>query len=371
MRIGILTLAAGRRAGGPETYEIEFIRALTQIDRRNEYFIYCTGQYAADALEIQQDNFTLRVLKPAFRPISLTFTLPVWLKRDGIDLLHATYASPPLVPKNMVMTMHGMVNFLHPEFFPKSQLWRLNALMKIGLKKARLVLCVSDHVRQQVAELLKIPCQRLVVSHLGVGRQFAPMPRAQAKALAAERHGLTDPYILYVGKCHPAKNLERLIRAYAEFRDRYRSEVRLVMVGSRAGQTAEAGLIAELGLSESVIRIPYLPPADLPVLYSAADAFVFPSLFESFGLPVVEAMACGTPVVTSNVACLPEITDGAAVLVNPHSVTDIADGIGRVQSSRTLRETLVSRGLERARCFTWENCARSTVAAYAGLEANG
>ena len=367
MRIGILPLAAGRQVGGPETYEVQLVRALAQVDRVNEYFLYCPDRYAAEAIGVQQENFVYRILRPALRPLSISLTLPALLMKDGIDLLHATYAPPPFSGKTTVFTMHGMVNFLHPEFFPKFVLWRLNTLMKIGLRRASRILCVSNHVREQVHQLLGVPFDRLLLSYLGVGKEFSPVPQAQARAWVAHKLQIDSPYFLYVGKSHPVKNLNRLLRAYAEYRSQTRSDVMLVMVGGRVLPTPESALIRDLGLTKWVVQLPYITSSALPMLYSAAELFLFPSLFESFGLPVVEAMSCGTAVLASRVACLPEITDGAALLVDPYSVSQIAEGIDRLYSSPTLRATLIAKGLDRARAFTWENCARTTLVAYTHL----
>jgi glycosyltransferase involved in cell wall biosynthesis len=367
MRVGILPLAAGRSAGGPETYEVQLVRALARVDRVNEYFLYCTDQSAAEAIGVQQENFVYRILRPAFRPLSLSLMLPALIMKDGIDVFHATYAPPPVSGKKMVFTMHGMVNFLHPEFFPTSVRWRLNTLMKIGLWQASRILCVSNHVREQVHQLLGVPLDRLIVSYLGVGQEFSPVPRAQACEWIARELKIDFPYFLYVSKSHPVKNLDRLLRAYAEYRRQTRSDARLVLVGSRTQQIPERALIRELELTEWVVQLPYLASSVLPMLYSAAELFLFPSLFESFGLPVVEAMSCGTAVLTSNVACLPEITGGAALLVDPYSVSQIAAGIHRLYSSPDLRAAMIAKGLERAKAFSWENCARTTLAAYTSL----
>jgi glycosyltransferase involved in cell wall biosynthesis len=367
MRIGILPLAAGRRAGGPETYEVQVTRALARIDKVNEYFLYCPDQAAAEAIGVQQENFVYRILRPSCRPLSIALTLPAWLKKDGINLFHATYAPPPFLNQKMVFTMHGMVNFLHPEFFPRVILWRLNPLMKIGLRRASLIFCVSNHVGDQVHQLLGIPRDRLIVSYLGRGPEFTPIPQSQAREWLAKNLNIDFRYFLYVGKSDPVKNLDRLIRAYADYRQQTRCDTRLVLVGSRTAQMSEGALIRGLGLADWVIQVPYLAHSELPMLYSAAELFLFPSLFESFGLPVVEAMACGTAVLTSNVACLPEITDGAALLVDPTSVSQIAEGIHRLQSSPELRATLSAKGLERAKAFSWDACARTTLAGYGSL----
>jgi glycosyltransferase involved in cell wall biosynthesis len=364
MRIGVLVLAAGRRAGGPETYEVELLRAFARIDKTNQYTVYCTGDYAKDAIGIDQENVLYRVLTPSLRTISLAATLPFLLIKDRVDLLHATYAPPPLNPTKLLFTMHGMVNFLHPESFHRSVLLRLNALMRLGLRRANKVVCVSEHVRSQVHSMMDVPLDRLTVAYHGVSSSFRPQRGLEAHEYLRNRFQLEAPYMLYVGKIQKIKNVSRLIQAYGRFRSRSGSQLPLVIAGPTAGTDSGIEEIGKLGLQHGVRVIDYVEPSGLPILYSMARMFVFPSLFESFGLPVLEAMACGTPVLTSNVSCLPEIAGDAALLVDPEDIASIAAGMERLDASASLRADLRSRGLQRAAQFTWDACAATTLDAY-------
>jgi glycosyltransferase involved in cell wall biosynthesis len=170
---------------------------------------------------------------------------------------------------------------------------------------------------------------------------------------------------LFVGKLEPRKNVMRLLEAFARFKRNTRSDTRLLLAGNRTLVTpAIERQIADLGIGDAVIQPGYVPSDLLTPLYSASRMFLLPSLWEGFGIPIVEAMACGTPVLTSNVTCLPEIAGHAAVIVDPHSTDSIAEGIAELDASQGLRATLIERGFERARLFTWDNSARSTRAAY-------
>ena len=264
--------------------------------------------------------------------------------------------------------MHCFSNFAHPEFYAPLVAWRLNRLMKVALRRAACVLCVSKSVRDEVAERFRLPMDRLAVAYNGVGSHFVPIPSDVARRAVTERFGIDYPYVLLVGKLQARKNVVRLIRAFGRFRRATGSDARLLLAGKRTA-TAEGidEAIDELDLRQHVVQAGYFKPGDLPVLYSAARQFVFPSLWEGFGIPVVEAMACGTPVVTSTVTSLPEIAGDAALLVNPESIDEIADAMVRVETLPELRSTLVSRGLARAKEFTWENCARATLTAYAAV----
>jgi glycosyltransferase involved in cell wall biosynthesis len=368
MRIGIFVLMAGREAGGPETYEVELIRALAAIDRHNEYVVYCTTPAAIPAIGVTQENVTYRVLGPALRAIAVAVTLPALLVRDGIDFFHSTFTPPPFFTKELVFTMHCMSNFAHPEFYPPLVAWRLNQLMKVALRRAARVLCVSENVRDDVRTQFGVPAERLAVAYNGVGSHFVRTAPDQARRVVAERFGIDYPYVLFVGKLQARKNVVRLIRAFARFKHETRSDAKLLLAGKKTA-TSEGidETIAELGLGDHVVQAGYFKPTDLPIVYSAAEQFVFPSLWEGFGIPVVEAMACGAPVVTSTVTSLPEVAGGAAVLVDPMSVDSIAGAMARIHGSADLRRDLVARGLARAEHFTWRNCARATLDAYAAV----
>jgi len=374
MRIGIFVLATGRNAGGPETYEVELIRALARIDHQNEYVVYCTSQDAVHAIGATAGNVSYRVLKPASRLFSVAFTLPALLRKDGIHFFHCTYAPPPWPTRPFLFTVHCVSNFSHPEYYPKFIRWRLNALCNIGLRRAQSILCVSDFVQTYLHDVLKVDSGRMSRIYNGVGREFRPVPQEEARCVLRERLGIDYPYLLYVGKLQARKNLIRIIRAYRQYRQESRSEAKLILAGKRV-QTSEgiAETIRELALEGDVIRLGYVPQpsadpeSPLPHLYNAANMFVFPSLYEGFGIPVLEAMACGTPVITSSVTSLPEIAGGAAEIVDPDSVEDIASAMVRIDCCSSLRQSLIQRGLERSKEFSWERCARATLAAYAQM----
>ena len=364
MRIGILVLMAGREAGGPETYEVETLRALARIDARNEYVVYCTGPEAPRAIAVSAPNFTYRIL-PRPRLFGVSAVLPAMLLRDRIDVLHSTFTPPPFSPKPQVLTMHCLSSFVHPEFYSPLIAWRLNTLLRRGMRSAAAIVCVSHATADDVHERFGVPRERLAVAYNGVGPQYLPVPRADAERRVAEEIGATGPYALFIGKLEPRKNVVRLIEAFARFRTATGSATKLLLAGHRTGVTpAIDELIARLGIGGAVIQCGYVKRETLPSLYSAARMFLFPSLWEGFGIPIVEAMACGTPVLTSNVTCLPEIAGDAAVIVDPGSIDSIANGIAQLDASPELRARLAACGPVRAGLFTWDEAARTTLDAY-------
>jgi glycosyltransferase involved in cell wall biosynthesis len=366
VRIGVFVAMAGRQSGGPETYERCLLRALLDLDRENEYHVFCLTRGARDSFRIERDNLRFHVLFPRQRWISTLTSLPLSMIANKVDLLHATVVPPPFSPRDYVFTMHCFSNFVHPELYPPVIRLPLNHSIVTGLRKSRLILCVSENVRDLVVERFGIPREKLLVTYNGVGEEFRPLPADEARTVVAERYGVRGPYVLFVGQLKARKNVIRIIEAFGQVRhELHRPELKLVLAGRRIW-TSEGidEAIDRHKLRAQVVELGHVEHEDLPVVYSGAEVLLFPSLWEGFGIPVIEAMACGVPVVTSNLSCLPEVAGGGAVLVDPYSVEDIAAGTFRVLSDAGLREELRRKGFERARQLTWKRAAEQTVAAY-------
>jgi len=372
MRIGIFVVTAGRHGGGPETYEVQLIRALARLDKTNQYFIYCTTPKGPLAIGVTQPNFTYRILRPSSRWISIPITLPLMFLLDRVDFYHATVVPPPWSPKPFLLSILCSSNWVHPEFYPKRVVWRLNKLLEKSLHRAQKLLCISKDLVNDVERMWNVPRNRMCVTYMGVGAEFTPRPHAEAAQLLTEKYKIVGPYFLFIGQQQERKNVFRVIEAYAKFRQRagsLDSLPKLLLVGREDDPTdAIAEAITKNGVASFVTRVRYVPFDEIPELYSAADALVFPSLWEGFGLPLIESMACGRPVITSTATCLPEVAGDAALIVDPESVDAIADAIYRIHTEPDLREDLIARGFERARIFTWDNCARATLDAYEAMQ---
>ena len=364
MRIGIFVACAGRKDGGPETYELGLVRALVQTQPGHEYRIFCFSDDAAQAFDLRERNVTFTVLRPRQRALSTIVGLSMALRRERLDVLHATMYPPFFSPSPYVFTMHDVSPLSHPEFYPRQVRARLKFLMARGLRTARLIICPTEDSRQTTSRYFGINLDRMSVVHHGIDPRFRPVPRETARAAVAERYGVGSPYLLYVGKLQERKNIVRMLEALDRLRDDAR-EVTLVLCGRRFGDaTFIDETIARLRLKDRVVEIGYVPDTDVPLLYSGAETVLYPTLLEGFGFPVVEAMACGTPVITSNVSCLPEIAGDAAMLVNPESVDEIAAAIHRLHTDEGTRRDLIARGAVRAKTFTWEKAAARTLEVY-------
>jgi glycosyltransferase involved in cell wall biosynthesis len=365
MRIGLLVLAAGKGAGGPETYEVELARALSQVDSNNYYRVYCTSPEAARAIGIERPNMTCHVLGPRSRWISVPLSLPLALLRDRIDLLHATYAPPPITLRPLVFTHQDDSPFEHPEYFDRVVLARLRPLLRAGLAKANHVICPSEFTRRATLERFGMPLDRITVIHNGVNDRFRPIDKASGQSLLSKAYGIEPPYFLYVGKLQRSKNITRLLEAYARVQQLLPDGPRLVLAGKRTTAADDLDLtIARLKLGGRVHELGHVCDEDLPSLYSCARAMVSPSFYEGFGLTVLEAMACGTPVIVSKVASLPEVAGENALLVDPFSVDAIAEAMLEVATDDALAERLAALGRKRSLQFSWPECARRTLAVY-------
>ncbi len=364
MRVGIFVLMAGRQAGGPETYECSLIRALAKLDGDHEYHVFSLGPEAREAIGIEQRNLHYHVMWPRIRWISLPISLPLSLRRHRVDLYHATFAPPPISPLPYVFTMHDVTPFTHPQFYVPAIQKRLAALIRRGIEHARLILCVSQNAMETTAEYFDVPTERMTVVYHGVDPRYRPIPADEGRE-RLRRYGLDRPYVLFVGKLEARKNIQRLLEAYHLFYRQSGADLPLVLAGRRtlAPEVIDQTL-DRLGIREHVIELGYAAEEDMPALYSGARLFLFATLWEGFGIPVLESMACGTPVITSRLSCLPEIAGDAALLVDPTDVNQIADAMRRLHDDEALRRTLIDRGLARAKQFTWERCAQQTLGAY-------
>jgi glycosyltransferase involved in cell wall biosynthesis len=285
-------------------------------------------------------------------------------RRLRLDLCHFTANVAPLAfDRPYVLTVHDVTTRRAPETHPPRRRIYYGAALGASARNARRVLTVSEESARDISDMLGVPRDRVDVIPLAADARFRRVEDEAELRRVRERYGLDEPYVLYVGNIEPRKNLERLLGAFARAG---RDAALLALAGNLAWLTGGIlDRVGELGLGERVRLLGYVPDDDLPALYSGAWAFAYPSLFEGFGLPVVEAMACGAPVVTSTAPALRELAEGAARFVDPLSVDSIAAGLRAVLSSPAERARLSNAGLMRARAFTWEATARRTLESYA------
>lgn len=364
MKIGLFLGSVGSNSGGPERYETELVRHLAELDQANEYEVLTLFGNAPERL-VQPENFKFTPLTPSIRPVSMLTSLPRLMRKAGADVWHATYVPPPFSPQDYIYSLVCSSMIEQPELYPTAVRIRLQTLTNRAIAKADTILCVSDHIRQVVRERYGVSEDRMPVIYLGASDIFRPVDKAEAFKFVSEKYGLTRPYFLFTGRYEPRKNVVRVIEAFARFRAESGLDMQLVMNGERtwaAEQVDEA--IRRHDLQDHVLEVGKSPFEELPYFYSGAVALAYPSLWEGFGLPIVEAMACGTPVITSNNSSMKEIGADAALLVEPESVDDIAAAMCAVAGDTELQARLSADGLARSAPFTWRNTAQQTLALY-------
>ena len=290
---------------------------------------------------------------------------PVALWREGVDVVHGmAYALPLLRAARGVVTVHDLSFLLYPGAFNRVNRLYLTAITRQSVRRAQAVIADSANTRDDLVRRLSVAPDRVVAIPLGVDPQYAPPPPAQV-AEFRRRQGLPDRFILFLGTLEPRKNLPLLVRAYADLRRADPAAPKLVLAGGAGWRYAPLfGLVEELGLKDSVVFPGYVPQADLPLWYAAAEVLAYPSLYEGFGLPPLEAMACGTPVVTSTASSLPEVVGDAGLMVAPDDPAALAQALRRLLSQADVRAELRARGLARAAQFTWQRTAQATAEVY-------
>jgi glycosyltransferase involved in cell wall biosynthesis len=290
--------------------------------------------------------------------------LPWQVHRHRVDLLHAAVNVLPAgggCPG--VVTVHDLSFLRHPERMPRSRSVYLRVAVGLSVRRARRVIAISEHTRRELVEVMGVPEEQVVVVPSGVDRSFRPLPRDEVDAFRREVFG-GRPYLLHVGTLEPRKNIDVLIRAFDRLQRRGAGHV-LALVGAPGWMYQSLfDLVRTLGLEERVRFVDYVHPSALPLWYNGADLFAYPSVYEGFGLPVLEAMASGVPVVTSASSAMEEVAGGACLTVEPGSEESLAAALERALGDPGLRGELRDAGLRRAAQYSWADTARRTVAVY-------
>ncbi|MEP6921455.1 MAG: glycosyltransferase family 1 protein [bacterium] len=366
MRIAIDAHSVGTGLGGNESYATNLIEALAEIDSVNHYTLYVTRDEAIQRFSNRWRNFKVRPTLPHTPLIRIPLTLSAELRKNPVDLLHVQFSGPPLAPCPVVVSIHDL-SFEHlPETFKRRSRAQLRLTVRHSARKAAHILALSEHARADIVETYGIAPERVTAIPIAAANHFMPIKDLRELQRIRHTYGISGDYILSVGSIQPRKNLARLVEAYARLHRARAGQVpQLVIAGKRAwlyGDTLRK--IKESGVADSVIVPGYVPDADLPALYSGALCFVYPSYFEGFGLPPLEAMNCGAPVITGNRTSLPEVVGNAGLLVDPFDVEAIANGIAQILDDSDLRSQLRTSGFERARMFDWKETAKQTLEVY-------
>jgi glycosyltransferase involved in cell wall biosynthesis len=363
MHLVINATEAGRRRGGNESFIAGLVGGLASLDLSSRVsLLTCQWQTPTN-------------LPSAFKQVNLgqyrRIPFLLWqqttaLRRLEADWYLANFFLPPSMPCKGAVAVHDLSFRAHPDYFPRTVAWYMRWLTGRAVKQAQRVLTGSEFSRKELFRFYRVDQSRVIVIPYGVGSEFHPVADETDNAVEQarmSRYGIHRPYILALGNIHPRKNLARLLDAYVRLQQQRESLPAMVWAGLERWDSGELIRRADRA---GVILPGFVAQEDLPALYRQAAMLVYPSLYEGFGLPVLEAMACGTPVVTSNTTSLPEVAGEAALKVDPTEVTDITQAMERLLGDNSLRKELRQAGLERAKRFTWTRTAQHLLAALDG-----
>ncbi len=376
MRIGFDGRYAGDHFPGIGRYSLGLVRALAELEHGHTLVLILdprapAGRYDMAALGGLPG---VEVAHLAAAPFSLRqhAALPALARRLRLDLLHSPYFIKPYLglPCPSVLTLYDLIGWRFPRTLSLRGRLLYRSAMALAVRSADAIITISESARSDIEYVYEPKAGQVVVTPLAAGRSFRPQSPEVIAALRA-RHGLPERYVLYVGSNKPHKNLERLVRGWGRVveagktGERGREDVLLVIAGHAAhSDAALRALVAEKGLGATVRFVPNVDDSDLPALYSGATVFAFLSYYEGFGLPPLEAMACGAPVLCAYASSLPEVVGDAALTVDPYSSAGIAAGLARLLCSPALRRSLSERGRRRALEFSWRRTALGTLRVY-------
>ena len=361
IRIGIDIHTIGARQTGNETYITNLIEAMVKAKPPDlEFVLYHTHE-----ADIPDWPAKLRRVRPQNPIMRIPISFPLALLKDRIDVAHFQYVIPPISPCPTIATIHDISYEFYPKFFKPLSRLRMCTLIPMAARRSRYVLTVSQFSKNEIIKKYGIPEDKVIVTYNGVADRFRCITSKETLLKETARFKLNHPFILSVGTLNPRKNLPLLIKAYANLRKRGKIDQDLVLAGPESYKARQVFQeIKTQGVDKAVRAIGHVSDRELVALYNRADFFVYPSIYEGFGLPVVEAMACGTPVITSNCSSLPEVAGGAAVLIDPRSKSEMENAMSSLAADTDLRATLTKQGKKRAKHFTWDKTAEATLSAY-------
>ena len=365
MKVGIEAFALGAKAGGMETYVRNLVRSLATIDPEGDYTLLVRPLLSQDPPIAGAEHMRHIVVGSPNRFLRLPFAASLALLREQIDIVHVQIAAPLLFGARIVVTLHDISYERYPQFFTPEIVQKLRVTVPLTLRRAAAVVTDAEFTRQDIVRRYCVPPEKVVVAPLAADPIFRPLHDTARLAEVRARYGTGEHFILCVGTLEPRKNLKTVIEAYVRLRRADATRHRLVLVGQQGWLYDDIFAAARAsGYEEDLVFTGYVPDQDLVALFSAADLFVYPSIFEGFGLPVVEALACGTPVVTSNTSSLPEVVGDAALMVDPLDVEELARVTATVLTDAGIRAWLSARGPQQAATFSWERTARIVLRVY-------
>ncbi|MBE7548659.1 MAG: glycosyltransferase family 4 protein [Planctomycetia bacterium] len=369
MNIGINALSIRNQYAGIGVYTKYLIHALSQIDQKNRYVLFLNPENYND-LKVGQDNFENVIVQAPLRKFYLweQVYLPFVLKKKQIDIFHGPRNVLPLLCKiKSVVTIHDLAFLLFPEVMKFNPFNYWSVFVKRSAVKADHIISVSESTKKDIVRLYNISEHKITVTHEACNNSFKRIEDESALKRISQKYELPERFILYVGTIEPRKNLNVVLEAM-DILKKNNLNIKLVIVGKKGWLYAGFfDTLQSLGLGNNVIFTGYVPAEDLPGIYNLAEIFVYPSKYEGFGLPLLEAMSCGVPVIASNVSSIPEVVGDAGILVRPDDPKEFAHKIYELLTDKETRAKMSSKGFERTKSFSWEKVAQKTLTVYENI----
>jgi len=376
MRIGIdARHLINRRGIGTMVYHL--VHALAELPGDYSYVLF-TDHPMAKLRAPQDERFRVRLLTPKLFPIWEQIVLPAAAVSERLDVLHCLANTAPILLSGqirLILTVHDVMYLMPVNALPRSPslYQRLGRLyyrwcVPLAARYADTIVTVSEASRQDILRYLRVKSERVQVIREAANVSCKVVTDSTILDATKAKYGLRRPFVLALGAIDPRKNTARIIEAFARVSSRTKGRYQLVLVGLPSRHASRfRRLIESLGIVDEVVNVGFVPEEDLVALYNSSEMLLYPSLYEGFGLPILEAMACGTPVITSLCGALPEVCGAAALIVDPLNVDDIAAAMYRVASDRDLRRNLIARGHDQVQQFSWQRAASQTLDLYKSL----
>ncbi|MFC1925769.1 glycosyltransferase family 4 protein [Chloroflexota bacterium] len=368
LRIGIMARGDSAAVGGVNRYIANIIPALLSIDQRNEYVVY----YDHPSHLGENPAAIEKVIKLPSKMLYDHVALPMQTRRDKIDVLFCTKnVVPPLVSCKSVVTVHDLGYMVDKKHYHPLDTLYMNLAIRWSMRKGSAIIAISQNTKKDLISLLGTKEEKIHCVYFGINSEYRPIENREYLEGVRDKYDLPSEFILAISSLQRRKNLPNLVKAFSLVKERPNVNHKLVIIGVPLWQNSS--VFDEINTSpvkDEIMWLKYVPEEDLPAIYNLASALAFPSLYEGFGFPLLESMACGCPVICSNTSSLPEIAGDAAVLIDPMSVEQLADGIISILSDDSLREDLTNKGLERASNFTWEKTAKETLNVFEAVYTN-
>lgn len=366
MKIGIdaraITLYKGTGIG---TYTENVARELLKIDTKNSYTLYWCG---TNYKSFFKDNCNINLLSKGHHNFFETKYLPYNIMSNNLDIYHIPQNGIGFnenLPCLKLATIHDLIPYVMPETVGRGYLLKFLRSMPIIIEKCDALITVSEYSKKDILKFFPVDPNKIFVTPLAANTNYKVLNKQNCKNYLSNKYNINDKFILYIGGFSPRKNVNGLIEAFSRVSENISCNLKLVIVGSYKDDIKNLNLLcSKLNIIDKVIFTGYVEETELPIFYNTCEIFVYPSLYEGFGLPPLEAMSCGAPVITSNTTSIPEVVKDSGILINPNKVSEIESAIWKVLADDELKNNLKVSGLKNAQNFSWEKTARKTLEVY-------